>query len=56
MDGAFKCFGVHYYLALTGQTRLELLTAERRQLLVASRYKPESPDTLKAVVESFLNN
>ena len=56
VDGAVKALGVHYDLALTGQTQLDLSTSELRQLLAASRYKPASPDTLKVVVESCLVN
>ena len=56
VDGAVKCLGVHYDLALTGQTQLELSTAELRQLLAASRFKSASPVTLKVVVESCLVN
>ena len=52
VTGAVKALGVHYDLAVTGQTQLELSTAELRQLLAAARYKPASPDTLKAIVES----
>ena len=50
VNGAVKALGVHYDLALTGQPQLDLPTSELRQLLVAARYKPASPDTLKAVV------
>ena len=56
VDGAVKALGVHYDLALTGQTQLDLSTSELRQLLAASRYKPASPDTLKVVVEFCLVN
>ena len=54
VDGAVKALGVHYDLAYTGQTQLDLSTLELRQLLAAARYKPASPDTLKVVVESCL--
>ena len=54
VDGAVKALGVHYDLAYTGQTQLDLSTSELRQLLAAARYKPASPDTLKVVVESCL--
>ena len=57
VDGPVKCLGVHYDLALPGQTQLDISTAELlRQLLAVARYKPASPDTLKAVVESCLIN
>ena len=56
VDGAIKALGVHYDLALTGQTQLDLSTSELRQLLAAARYKPASPDTLMVVVESCLVN
>ena len=50
VDGSIKVLGVHYDLALTGQTQLDRSTSELRQLLAAARYKPASPDTLKVVV------
>ena len=56
VDGAVKGLGVRYDLALTGQTQLELSTAELRQLLAASRNKPASSDTHSSVVESCLVN
>ena len=56
VDGAVKALGVHYDLALTGQTQLDLSTSELRQLLAAARYKLASPDTLRVVVESCLIN
>ena len=56
VDCAVKCLGMHYDLFLTGQTQLDLSTAELRQLLAAARYKPAYPDTLKAVVKSYLIN
>ena len=56
IDGAVKALGVHYDLALTGQTQLDLSTSEIRQLPAAARYKPASPDTLKAAAESCLIN
>ena len=35
-NGAVKVLGVHYDLALTGQTQLSLSTSELRQLLAAA--------------------